>query len=350
MVDDAGVTSGFIVGKAAVGAPAVCVDVGGCSKAAGKPAVHTFPVQLAMQQPSKCGNANLRFTAKGKLLVNDFSGLCLVAAAAAGGTLSQAGCDAKSDAQSWTVSPNSTIKNGGQCLTLVAPSDNDRETAAVRTWMALAHAVAALPKPVATAKTAAFRLDPGFVMAGYNGTAITIPAGCVVSITSRAAGGGVLDAGAKGSLFVAGGALVLNGVTLKNGLVTEGNGGVLTIDNGGSANFTSCSFINNTAPNGDGGVVHVHPTGSAAFTSCRFVDNTAGAGGGAVDVYKGSVRFVNCSFAEDSAGTELKYNGVYNGGNVTFGCPVGTTGADVPLRGNANTSQLPPAKNIVSCH
>ena len=67
----------------------------------------------------------------------------------------------------------------------------------------------------------------------------------------------------------------------------------------------------------------MHPNGSAAFTSCSFVNNS---------------------------GTDLKYNGVYNGGTVTFGCPTGTTGADVPLKGNANTSQLPPAKQIVSCH
>jgi len=97
-------------------------------------------------------------------------------------------------------------------------------------------------------------------------------------------------------------------------------------------------------------VAHVHPNGSAAFTSCSFVNNSAGAGGGAVDVYKGEARFVDCSFEEDRAGTDLKYNGVYNGGTVTFGCPTGTTGADVPLKGNANTSQLPPAKQIVSCH
>lgn len=56
------------------------------------------------------------------------------------------------------------------------------------------------------------------------------------------------------------------------------------------------------------------------------------------------------SFQEDSVGTELKYNGIYVGGNVTFGCPTGTTGADVLLKENANTSQLPPAKQVVSCH
>ena len=72
-------------------------------------------------QPSTCKNANLRFTAKGKLLVNDYSGLCLEAAAS--GVPTQAACDAKSDAQSWVITPNSTIKNGGKCLTQVAPAE-----------------------------------------------------------------------------------------------------------------------------------------------------------------------------------------------------------------------------------
>jgi hypothetical protein len=66
----------------------------------------------------------------------------------------------------------------------------------------------------------------------------------------------------------------------------------------------------------------------------------------------GSARVVNCSFEADGSGTDSKYNGIYtDGGNVTFGCPTGTTGADVPMPGSAlGTSQLPPAKQIVSCH
>jgi hypothetical protein len=189
-------------------------------------------------------------------------------------------------------------------------------------------------------------------MAGYNGTVITIPEGYIVSIisTCKDSGGGVIDAGSKGSLFIAEGSLILEGLALKNGVARTGNGGVLSVNSNGTAVFKSCSFVNNTAPNGDGGVAHVHSNGLAAFASCSFVKNSAGAGGGAVDVYLGAARFVNCTFKEDSKGIALKYNGVYDGGNVTFGCPAGTTGADVLLKGNANTSQLPPAKKVVSCH
>jgi hypothetical protein len=66
-----------------------------------------------------------------------------------------------------------------------------------------------------------------------------------------------------------------------------------------------------------------------------------------------TARIVNCSFEADGSGTESRDNGIdiYSGGNVTFGCPTGTTGADVPMPGSRlGTSQLPPAKQIVSCH
>ena len=67
----------------------------------------------------------------------------------------------------------------------------------------------------------------------------------------------------------------------------------------------------------------------------------------------GSARIVNCSFEADGSGTESKANGIANSkGKVTFGCPTGTTGADVPIKSGSDlgTSQLPPAKQIVSCH
>jgi hypothetical protein len=205
---------------------------------------------------------------------------------------------------------------------------------------------AALSIAVAASKTVSITLGDSFSMADYTGEAITIREGCSVRIISGAPRT-VLDAGSKGTLFIVEGSLTLEGLTLKNGLAKEGNGGALTIKN--TFTGTSCSFVNNTAPGGDGGVAHVYRNASAAFTSCSFINNTARAGGGAVDVYLGAARFVACSFQESIAGTDLKYNGIYAGFNVTFGCPAGTTGADVPLKNNANTSQLPPAKTIVSC-
>ena len=227
----------------------------------------------------------------------------------------------------------------------------------VQSWGELASAVALLP--TSPSKAASFVLGSGFTMAGYNGTngtVITIPKGCVVSITSG--GHTVLDAGGKGSLFIVEGSLTAEGLTLKNGVArgTGGNnGGAFRTD--GSATFTRCSFINNSAPDGDGGVAHVYANASATFTSCSFAQNSARAGGGAVDVYLGTARFVDCSFEVDSRGTALKYNGIYDGGKISFGCPAGTTGADVPLKGNGTnrccdkkTTQLPPAQQIASCH
>jgi hypothetical protein len=76
-------------------------------------------------------------------------------------------------------------------------------------------------------------------------------------------------------------------------------------------------------------------------------------------------RFVNCSFEADGSGkfnatTNSGYNGIIvstqrsGDDDVTFGCPTGTTGADVSIyaasESGLGTSQLPPAKQIVSCH
>lgn len=183
--------------------------------------------------------------------------------------------------------------------------------AIIKTWEGLESRITLLP-PAGAKKEVAITLTVGspFSMAGYNGSAITIPKGYHVSIAaappggdgsaiprSITSGGGtrvVLDAGSKGTLFIAEGALLVDSVTLKNGIALTGNGGVLTVNPNGTAAFAGCSFVNNTAPAGDGGVAHVHSYGSATFTSCSFVKNSASAGGGAVDVYLGSARFVNC--------------------------------------------------------
>jgi hypothetical protein len=231
-----------------------------------------------------------------------------------------------------------------------ATTRGDSEPIMCRNWKCLSSAIALLPASTSPSKAVSFELGTDFTTAGYNGTVITIPEGCTVRIITSGTTEVVLDADSQGSFFIVEGSLTLESLTLKNGFAGAGNGGVLSVDKDGLATFTGCSFINNTAPHGDGGVAHVHPNGSAIFTSCSFVGNAAGAGGGAVDVYEGFARFDNCSFEEDRRGGELKFNGVYNGGTVLFGCLNGTKGAEVLLHGNANTSQLPPAKQVVSCH
>jgi hypothetical protein len=96
---------------------------------------------------------------------------------------------------------------------------------------------------------------------------------------------------------------------------------------------------------------HVH----AAQTAARLPGNSR------MSAYRLQVEHMSAPLAVDSlqpqfswslhrAGTDLRFNGVYNGGSVVFGCPTGTTSAVVRLYGNANTTQLPPAKQIVSCH
>jgi hypothetical protein len=187
---------------------------------------------------------------------------------------------------------------------------------------------------------------------------ITIDEGFTVTIDG---GGAILDGRGTSSFFGIGGTLIIKGVTLQNG--HEGNEGAALVGGGGSATFSSCSFVKNTAgaPGGNGGAVNVLTIGgSATFLSCSFVKNTVDGGfhGGAVEVGGGSVLFVDCSFEADGSGKISKDNGIHiydngaGGASVTFGCPTGTTGADVSIKPGSDlgTSQLPPAKQIVSCH
>ena len=69
-----------------------------------------------MEQPSKCRNANLRFTQKGAQLVNGFSSLCLEAAS--GGKMTQARWGSAA-AQKWELE-NGRMKSAssGLCVTL----------------------------------------------------------------------------------------------------------------------------------------------------------------------------------------------------------------------------------------
>jgi hypothetical protein len=72
-----------------------------------------------------------------------------------------------------------------------------------------------------------------------------------------------------GPLFAAGATLIVKGVTLQNGYVKFS--GAVAVGLGGSATFSSCSFVKNTAGN-TGGAVSVGG-GSANFSSCSFVKN-----------------------------------------------------------------------------
>jgi predicted outer membrane repeat protein len=159
-----------------------------------------------------------------------------------------------------------------------------------------------------------------------------------------------------GAVFVNGGysATFSNCSFVQNTKDDGGSFGGAVLLSAGSAIFSNCSFVNNTASL-NGGAVSLE-AGSATFSSCSFVNNTAkgvAAYGGALGVVggSGSARIVNCSFEADGNGTDANDNGIYSNGKVvTFGCPTGTTGADVVPGRPLGTSQLPPAKQIVSCH
>jgi predicted outer membrane repeat protein len=231
------------------------------------------------------------------------------------------------------------------CLSNCAVSCVSTKGIIVGTWNDLSTFIAKLKKGA----SALYILSKGFSTPQATFKTINITKGIV-----KIDGGGhaILDGRGTSHMFIIeGGTLIVKGVTLQNGYDFEG--GAVAVY-GGSATFSSCSFVKNTA--NFGGAVSVD--GSATFSSCSFVSNTAGEYGGAVWVETGgSARIVNCSFEADGSGTDSEANGVsmsdvpHSSAKVTFGCPTGTTGADVPMPGSdLGTSQLPPAKQIVSCH
>jgi hypothetical protein len=205
------------------------------------------------------------------------------------------------------------------CLSNCAVSCASSKGISVGSWSVLSTLIAKLGQ----GDSADYILSEGFSTPQSKFEAISITSGIVVAID----GGGhaILDGRGTSSMFeIDGGTLTVKGITLQNG--HEYDGGAVNVDDGGSATFSSCSFVKNTVEAG---------------------------GGGAVKVGAGSARIVNCSFEADGKhGADSSYNGISNNGaKVTFGCPTGTTGTDVPLVGSyLGTSQLPPAKQIVSCH
>jgi predicted outer membrane repeat protein len=250
----------------------------------------------------------------------------------------------------------------------------------VSTWNNLSTSIAKLQKGAG----ADYIISKGFSTPQATFKPITITKG---TVTIDGGGHAILDGRGTSQLFyIGGGTLIVKGVTLQNGHDGDGHNygaGAVYVDSGsatfsscsfvgntatdcdedgggavyvdsGSATFSSCSFVSNTGDDDeDGGAVFVND-GLATFSSCSFVNNTAGDGGGAVSVYSGSARFVNCSFEADGMDPdECNDNGIFiynDDGNVTFGCPTGTTGADVMPGDELSTSELPPAEQIVSCH
>jgi hypothetical protein len=197
-------------------------------------------------------------------------------------------------------------------------------------------------------------LQNGYVGGYGSGGAVFVGGGSATFSSCSFVQNTAIDGG--GAVYLGGGSATFSSCLFVNNTGggaygEDGNGGVVLVLYGGSATFSSCSFVNNTATDqADGGGAVYVGGGSATFSSCSFVKNTAILGGAMYVDRGGSARIANCSFEADGSGKKSKANGIFNNGRVTFGCPTGTTGADVPLRSCPGTSQLPPAKQIVFCH
>jgi hypothetical protein len=114
------------------------------------------------------------------------------------------------------------------------------------------------------------------------------------------------------------------------------------VDEGSTASFTDCIFTANVVTGVGakygGGAVFVMASGSATFVGCTFTkptDTTSGHN----DVGRCTTSMPSDYCDDDTAAA-----------TVSFGCPIGTTGAAVTMSAqDLLTTQLPPAKEIVHC-
>lgn len=93
--------------------------------------------------------------------------------------------------------------------------------------------------------------------------------------------------------------IAISGLTISNGRVGAGGGGVAV--NNSIGTFADCAFTGNTAVGNEGGAVQLANAGGT-FTGCTFSGNTAGGNrGGAVSVENSSAAFTTCTVSGNTA-------------------------------------------------
>jgi hypothetical protein len=141
-----------------------------------------------------------------------------------------------------------------------------------------------------------------------------------------------------------------------NGNSAKNTGGAVGINDGGKANVTGCSFIldNTGTPRSNKHALLSNRHCALCCTHHRFV-YPALAGGGAI-FCRGIGRVANCTFAAPTT-KSIGHNDIFRftdpkwfPGQLTFGCPDGTTGTPANMTVvDLLPAQLPPATEIVRC-
>ncbi|MEP7015117.1 MAG: choice-of-anchor Q domain-containing protein [Verrucomicrobiota bacterium] len=138
-----------------------------------------------------------------------------------------------------------------------------------------------------------------------NGQTITLTTGeILLNKTLTITGPGSAQLAISGNdtdrIFRATAAIILSGLTLRNGFSDEGAALVL---NNASGNVSDCVFSNNATPDGIGGAVS-NPSSPMQFTNCTFTNNSAsgfGVGGAFFGSEPEPVTMTDCTFSGNSA-------------------------------------------------
>ena len=98
---------------------------------------------------------------------------------------------------------------------------------------------------------------------------------------------------------------VLDGFTIKNGLVWGADGGGILIENS-NPTIRNCIIYNNTAyfnmvTGGRGGGICCKNNGNAVITNCTIENNTSSGSGGGVRCQDSSPTLIRCTISDNSA-------------------------------------------------
>ncbi|MGE3181043.1 MAG: right-handed parallel beta-helix repeat-containing protein [Phycisphaerae bacterium] len=135
------------------------------------------------------------------------------------------------------------------------------------------------------------------------------------------------DGASGGALFNDGGTMNVSGTTINESTATRAGGAIEA--SGGTTNITACTLTDNDAgpTPGNGGAVHLTGEGNVTIRSCTILNNTATSEGGGIWNSAGTMLVQNCEISDNTASGPAADDGggaaFNNGGMLTLeGCTI----------------------------
>lgn len=176
-----------------------------------------------------------------------------------------------------------------------------------------------------------------------------------LTITGPGAALLTVDADSKGRIVQINSAtdnqtLTISALTLTGGLIVNGNGGAINVEDGETVNLSDCVITNNVADNagssGNGGAIDTRLITTLTITNCTFSNNTADFGAGAIRLLNGGTATIsNSTFSGNNClgcggGAINSTSATLNLRNSTFSGNQGNGGGGAINTGGGGTANL----------